>query len=96
MDVPTSEVGYTSAVPRREDHEVHKDMWGALGEKIYISLYFIAFPFLLYSLRHRCRIVGYHILGWALEIPVYNSRTPVLLTTLSQGLQVATIAGNRR
>jgi len=32
MGVPTSEVGYTSAMPRREDHEVHKDMWGALGE----------------------------------------------------------------
>jgi len=28
MGVPTSEVGYTSAMPRREDHEVHKDMWG--------------------------------------------------------------------
>jgi len=28
MSVPTSEVGYTSAMPRREDHEVHKDMWG--------------------------------------------------------------------
>ena len=28
MGVSTSEVGYTSAMPRREDHEVHKDMWG--------------------------------------------------------------------
>jgi len=28
MCVPTSEVGYTSAMPRREDHEVNKDMWG--------------------------------------------------------------------
>jgi len=27
MGVPTSEVGYTSAMPRREDHEIHKDMW---------------------------------------------------------------------
>jgi hypothetical protein len=27
MCVPTSEVGYTTAMPRREDHEVHKDMW---------------------------------------------------------------------
>jgi len=27
MGVPTSQVGYTSAMPRREDHEVHKDMW---------------------------------------------------------------------
>jgi len=32
MGVPTSEVGYTSAMPRREDHEVHKDIWGAFGE----------------------------------------------------------------
>jgi len=24
MGVPTSEVGYTSAMPRREDHEVRK------------------------------------------------------------------------
>jgi len=24
MGVPTSEVGYTSAIPRREDHEVRK------------------------------------------------------------------------
>jgi len=28
MGVPTSEVGYTPAMPRREDHEVRKDMWG--------------------------------------------------------------------
>jgi len=27
MGVPTSEVGYTPAMSRREDHEVHKDMW---------------------------------------------------------------------
>jgi hypothetical protein len=27
MGVQTSEVGYTTAMPRREDHEVHKDMW---------------------------------------------------------------------
>jgi len=27
MGVPTSEVGYTPAMPMREDHEVHKDMW---------------------------------------------------------------------
>jgi len=36
MDVPTSEVGCTSAMPRREDHEVHKDMWGIEKEDIYI------------------------------------------------------------
>jgi len=27
MGVPMSEVGYTPAMPRREDHEVYKDMW---------------------------------------------------------------------
>jgi len=33
MGVLTSEVDHTPAMPRREDHEVHKDMWG-IGEKI--------------------------------------------------------------
>ena len=33
MGLPNSEVGYTSAMPRREDHEVHKDMWGGIGGK---------------------------------------------------------------
>ena len=33
MGVPTSEVGYTLAMPRREDHEVHKGHVVALGGK---------------------------------------------------------------
>jgi len=33
MGVPASEVGYTPAMPRREDHEVHKDMWWHWGKK---------------------------------------------------------------
>jgi hypothetical protein len=33
MGFPTSEVGYTAAMPRREDHEVHKDMWWHWGKK---------------------------------------------------------------
>ena len=33
MGVPTSEVGYTSAMPRREDHEVHKRTCGGIGER---------------------------------------------------------------
>jgi len=37
MGVPTSEVGYTSAMPRREDHEVHKDMWEHWEKKFLIS-----------------------------------------------------------
>jgi len=27
MGVPTSEVGYTAAMPRMENHEFLKDMW---------------------------------------------------------------------
>ena len=33
MGVPTSEVGYTSAMPRREDHEVRKGHVGAFDFK---------------------------------------------------------------
>jgi hypothetical protein len=33
MGVPTSEVGYTSAMPRREEHEVHKGHVVALEEE---------------------------------------------------------------
>jgi len=38
MGVPTSEVGYTPAMPRREDHEVHKDMWWHWTEKKTLQL----------------------------------------------------------
>ena len=38
MGVPTSKVGYTPAMPRREDHEVHKGRVVAL-DKIYIYIY---------------------------------------------------------
>ena len=31
MGDPTSEVGYTPAIPRRKDHEVHKGHVVALG-----------------------------------------------------------------
>ena len=33
MGVPTSEVGYTPAMSRKEDHKVHKGHVVALGEK---------------------------------------------------------------
>ena len=36
MGVPNSDVGYTSAVPRREGHEVHKRTCGGIGKKKYI------------------------------------------------------------
>jgi hypothetical protein len=41
MGVPTSEVGYTAAMPRREVHEVHKDMWWGIGpkNKLYADLW---------------------------------------------------------
>jgi len=39
MGVPTSDVGYTSAMPRREDQEVRKGHVGALGEKKNIQFY---------------------------------------------------------
>jgi hypothetical protein len=36
MGVPTSEVGYTAAMPRREDQKVHKDMrWHWTKKKMY-------------------------------------------------------------
>jgi hypothetical protein len=31
MGVPTSEVGYNPAMPRREDHEVYKRICGGTG-----------------------------------------------------------------
>jgi len=33
MGIPTSEVGYTPAMPRREDHEVHKRTCGDIGKR---------------------------------------------------------------
>ena len=40
MGVPTSEVGYTSAMPRREDHEVHKEMWDIEDYYYYYYYYY--------------------------------------------------------
>jgi hypothetical protein len=37
MGVPASEVGYTTAMPRREDHEVHKDMWWKKKKKTFVK-----------------------------------------------------------
>jgi len=33
MGVPTAELGYTPAMPRSENHEVHKDMWRHWGRE---------------------------------------------------------------
>jgi len=38
MGVPASDVGYTTAMPRMEDHEVHKDMWWHWTKKIFAEL----------------------------------------------------------
>ena len=46
MGVPASEVGYTPAMPRRQDHEVHKDMWWPWEGGGYI-VHSEAFPFML-------------------------------------------------
>ena len=46
MGVPTSEVGYTPAMPRRENHEVHKGHVVALGGgggNMYIYIYSLIF-----------------------------------------------------
>jgi hypothetical protein len=61
MGVPTSEVSYTSAMPRREDHEVHKGHVVALDQNniTYITqhvilkcndeeYYFYVYVFVLY------------------------------------------------
>jgi len=39
MDVPTSEVGYNSAMPRREDHEVRKGHVGHWIKKNILSIH---------------------------------------------------------
>ena len=43
MGVPTSEVGYTPAMPRREDHEVHKGHVVAMDKKKIIVHFFKSF-----------------------------------------------------
>jgi hypothetical protein len=43
MGVPTSEVGYTTAMPRREGHEVLKDMWWWHWKKKHIKYYLLHF-----------------------------------------------------
>jgi len=44
MGVPTSEVGYTPAMTRRDDHKVHKDMWWYWTKKDRATTYiFLAF-----------------------------------------------------
>ena len=47
MGVPTSEVGYTIATTRRENHEVHKNRWWHWGGKNgTIAFVFLPYPWL--------------------------------------------------
>jgi len=43
MGVPNSEVGYTAAMPRREDHEVHVDKWWHWTKKDYKYTFSLAY-----------------------------------------------------
>jgi len=72
MSVPYSEVGYTPAMPRREDHEVHKDMWGHGGEKIKQLLSFTLYSSLkfLYHLKDKQKLFMRVILK--IRYGVYN------------------------
>jgi hypothetical protein len=47
MGVPTSEVGYTPAMTRREDHEVHKGHVVALEKEKSLNFYFLFLIFFL-------------------------------------------------
>ena len=44
MGVPLSEVGYIAAMSRREDHEVHKDMWWHWTKKKVLTNFVILWP----------------------------------------------------
>jgi hypothetical protein len=57
MGVQTSEVGYTTAMPRREDHEVHKDMWWHLIKKNSVIILTIVLQFpAVFSTVTRCTV----------------------------------------
>jgi hypothetical protein len=49
MGAPTSEVGYTTAMPRREEHEVRKDMWWHWEEEKGGGKYLVGCFFTQYS-----------------------------------------------
>jgi hypothetical protein len=53
MGIPTSEVGYTPAMPRREDHEVDKGHVVALGGGYFG---FNSFPVFLYVVWYYVKI----------------------------------------
>ena len=64
MGVPTSEVGYTPATPRREDHEVHRTC-GGIGKKNICVIRVCVFQedVILYA---RLKVIDY--------VPVYDRK----------------------
>jgi len=64
MGVPNSEVGYTSAMPRREDHEVHKRTCGGIGKEQQLyqgkreTVWFIAWFVARFNWTNRFRLQG--------------------------------------
>jgi len=71
MGVPTSEVGYTSAMPMREDHEVHKDMWWHWTKKNY-----------LYGLLCKATVVTL-VTAVALNVRGSSCKVPVVFSNLN-------------
>ena len=66
MGVPTSEVGYTSAIPRMEDHEVPKGHVVAFGEgEVLIQKLYIIITlnwYVSYGSRNKQKILHYTVL----------------------------------
>ena len=109
MGVPTSEVGYTPAMPRREDHEVHKRTCGGIGN-IYVYIYIYIYIYILvylYSVWHNyiifyCySIIGYSGVDSASNRNEYQELFPggkvgrcVRLTTLPPSCAVVMKPGN--
>jgi len=76
MGVPTSEVGYTAAMPRREDHEVHTHTWWHWTKKIVLVTPFVNHLVRSYSLFTMCflfRVFIVCILLLVLVAPVLAS-----------------------
>ena len=59
MGVPNSEVGYNSAMPRRDEHEVHKRTCGGIGGKklCYYRIWCVSLGCWWSAVR--CRAAGY-------------------------------------
>ena len=95
MGVPTSEVGYTAAIPRREDHEVHKDqkkkfcLCSVLVETFRYSQ--IQFLFMsnnklnITQLQERCvKVTGGCAIKWKVVPPLANVKCYKILRTWKQ------------